>query len=329
LRQPHSDVAVARVLAATELAGAAQLVRIGDAAQADKDPYLEFLRERAGKVIYRAPYAGNAGDSLIQFATTRILSDLAIRTTVDAKKADVILIPGGNPSMWPESGSELWRRLSAQNPRAELVVGPAGFNASYPDWERLVNDPASRVSGLFARDPMSLAALRAAGLRTGITFALSHDPALYLRDSEWIAAHRDAATTDYDLAAFRDDHETNLGYDSLWRSARSLLPKRVHLALMRRRAATVRARKIALARRTPGDTAPLPFVCTDVSQQRFELFVETIRAARNVHTDRLHVMLLAAMLGKKVFAYPTAYAKLEGVYSHSIARWTDVTLVRM
>jgi exopolysaccharide biosynthesis predicted pyruvyltransferase EpsI len=209
------------------------------------------------------------------------------------------------------------------------VVGPAGFHAGYPDWVRLVNDPALRVSGLFARDPHSFAALRSAGLRTGIAFALSHDPALYLRDSEWIAAHRQAATAEYDLAAFRDDHETNLGYDALWRSARALLPKRAQTALMRRRAATVRARKIDLGRRTPTESAPLPLVCRDVSQQRFELFVETVRAARNVHTDRLHVMLLAVMLRKKVFAYPTGYAKLESVYGHSLARWAEVTLVSM
>jgi exopolysaccharide biosynthesis predicted pyruvyltransferase EpsI len=315
--------------AATEVAGLAPAVRIGEVPGIAENAYLKFLRERDGKVFYRAPYPGNAGDSLIQFATARILGDLGIRTTVDARKADVILIPGGNPTMWPEVGPQLWRRLSESNERAELVVGPAGFRAGYADWVRVVNDPQSRVSGLFARDPDSFGSLRAAGLRTGVTFALSHDPALYLRESEWLAAHRKAATAEYDLAAFRDDHETNLGYAWLWRGAGSRLPRRLQDSLMRKRAASVRTRKVALARRTPNAGVVVPWVCEDVSRHRFELFVEAVRAARNVHTDRLHVMLLAAMLGKKVFAYPTGHAKLEGVYGHSLVGWADVTLVAM
>jgi exopolysaccharide biosynthesis predicted pyruvyltransferase EpsI len=64
----------------------------------------------------------------------------------------------------------------------------------------------------------------------------------------------------------------------------------------------------------------LPLLCADVSKLRFEVFVETIRAAHEVHTDRLHVMLFAAMLGKKVYAYPTSHGKLEGVYRHSRRR---------
>ena len=328
LRQPQAEAPVSRMLAETEPA-VAPVVRSGEVARTSEDPYFAFLRERAGKLFYRAPYLGNAGDSLIQFATATILRDLGIRTTVDPRRADVILFPGGNPTMWPDAGPELWRRLSARNRNAELVVGPAGFHAGYADWVRVVNDPLSRFSGLFARDPASFAALGGVVLHNGITFALSHDPALYLRDSEWIAAHLEAATTEYDLATFRDDHETNLGYDALWRRARSLLPRRVHVALMRRRAGNVRARKNELARRTPNEKEPMPLVCMDVSQQRFEFFVESIRAARNVHTDRLHVMLMAVMLRKKVFAYPTSYAKLEGVYGHSVAPWADVTLVSM
>jgi exopolysaccharide biosynthesis predicted pyruvyltransferase EpsI len=71
----------------------------------------------------------------------------------------------------------------------------------------------------------------------------------------------------------------------------------------------------------------VPMLARDVSRQRFEVFAETIRAARVVHTDRLHILLLAAMLGKKVFAYTTSHAKLEGVYRHSLAAWADVTIV--
>jgi hypothetical protein len=36
-------------------------------------------------------------------------------------------------------------------------------------------------------------------------------------------------------------------------------------------------------------------------------------------------MILAGLLGKKVFAYGTAYRKLETVYDHSMQNWADVS----
>jgi exopolysaccharide biosynthesis predicted pyruvyltransferase EpsI len=55
--------------------------------------------------------------------------------------------------------------------------------------------------------------------------------------------------------------------------------------------------------------------------------MEIVRSAAEVHTDRLHCMLLAAMLGKPTFAYPTAYTKLEAVYAHSVRQWAHVQFV--
>ena len=62
----------------------------------------------------------------------------------------------------------------------------------------------------------------------------------------------------------------------------------------------------------------------DASKQDVEKFAPTIGHARKIYTDRLHVMLLAAMLGKPVVAYPTSHRKLEIVYQHSLAGWAQV-----
>jgi exopolysaccharide biosynthesis predicted pyruvyltransferase EpsI len=292
-----------------------------------QDPYLEFLRARADRVFYRMPYPGNAGDSLIQYATDRILHDLRVRTTVDPQHADVILVPGGNPTMWPGIGSERWQLLWTRHADAEFVVGPAGFRNGYTDWQRILNEAGTQVSGLFARDPDSFRTLSNAGVRPEVVVALSHDPALYLRDTEWLAAHRRATTEEYDLVALRDDHETNLSHPEFLLLLRSLLPWRVYNWVVRRSAGAVRSRKLRLVRTL--EHGSLPLLENDVSRQRFEVFVEVIRAARVVHTDRLHVMLLATMLGKKVFAYPTAHGKLEAVFHHSLAGWADVKFVTM
>ncbi len=295
---------------------------------APEDPYLVFLRERAGKTLHVVTYPGNAGDALIQFATQKILADLRIRVTNDPVDADVILVPGGNPTLWPSIGPERWQAMWARYGHAEFVVGPSGFRDGYSDWARIVNEPKSTVSGLFARDPEGLRCLQRAGLRSGITYGLAYDPALYLRTSDWLAAHRRAASEAYDLAAFRNDHETNLPYPQAWRLVSSILPARFHRGVIRALASPVRRRKTQIAGARSAATG-VPLMCNDVAHEPFEAFVETVRAARTVHTDRLHTMLLAAMLGKKVFAYPTSHLKLESVYEYALKGWADVTFVSM
>ena len=71
----------------------------------------------------------------------------------------------------------------------------------------------------------------------------------------------------------------------------------------------------------------LPHKIIDASALDFESFVETIRCASEVHTDRLHCMLLAVMLGKPTYAYPTSYGKLETIYKHSLKSLASVTLI--
>jgi exopolysaccharide biosynthesis predicted pyruvyltransferase EpsI len=237
----------------------------------------------------------------------------------------VILVPGGNPTLWPTTGVQRWKELWRRYPRAEFVVGPAGFRPGRLDWARAINSQGQRVTGMFARDPESFEALRSAALRPDIVISLSHDPALYLRESDWVRAHRAAACEDYDLVAFRNDHEAKLPFGNLVLALRPVLPNRLHRQLVWWLAAGVRRRRIAHLLRSADPVVPM--LARDVSRQRFEVFAETIRAARVVHTDRLHILLLAAMLGKKVFAYTTSHAKLEGVHRHSLAAWADVTIV--
>lgn len=290
-----------------------------------QNPYMDFLRARANKIFYRMPYPGNAGDSLIQFATQTLLTDLGIRTTVNPAEAEVILVPGGNPTMWPSIGPLRWQELWRRYPQAEFLVGPAGFRSGYSDWAAVVNSDGRMVSGLFARDPASHRNLLEADLRVDIVRELAHDPALYLRHSGWMEAHRKAATEEFELAAFRDDHETNIPYSEALRRLRRVIPGRIYARIVRRGAQAVRKHKLQVAKRLTSEQGTL--IDNDVSRQRFEVFVEVIRAARSVHTDRLHVMLLAAMLGKKIFAYQTTHGKLEGVYHHSLQNWADVTMV--
>lgn len=289
----------------------------------DKDPYVGFLSSRRDQLFHLKAYPGNSGDALIRMGTETLLSRLGIRRTVDPRKADVILYPGGNPTMWV-GNLEVWKDCWSDFPKTDFVVGPATFQPSKVDWASLIRDSSATVVALFARDPDSHRVLKGANLPPSILIGLGHDPALQLQGSEWLSEHRAAATEEYDLASFRQDHESAIGISGLSRlfeAKRLPLAWRLKARRQRRWLSARVARVEALRDRT------LPLKVQDASLLDFESFVECVRRCRELHTDRLHAMLLAALLGKRVCAYPTAYGKLEGVYHHSLRSWADVRLV--
>jgi exopolysaccharide biosynthesis predicted pyruvyltransferase EpsI len=290
------------------------------------DPYSRFLSARKDKVFYLKPYAGNAGDSLIVLGTRALLSDLGIRESMDPGSADVLVMPGGNPAMWPNLHVSLWRDIWREFPEKEFVVGPSGFRGNNSDWSDPVRREGRSVTGIFARDPQSYVELDRAALSSEITIGLSHDPALYLRQSSWIETHREAATEEYTLVSFRDDIEGSKGSTGTVELLRKVLPFRIYNQLSKIEASFSKSRKIKLASRAAGNGSPI--VIREASKQTLDLFLETVRRSKEVHTDRLHVSLLAAMLGKKVFAYHAAHDKLLNVYNHSLKEWADVSFIQ-
>lgn len=289
------------------------------------DPYVNFLISRKEKVLYLKPYAGNAGDSLIRRGMQTMLSELSIQESVDPRKADVLVMPGGNAAMWPSVHVPLWRELWRRFPDKEFVIGPSGFRGGYFDWADLIRHEGLPVTGVFTRDPISYETLKSADLPSRITIGLSHDPALRLHQSEWLRVHREAVTAEYTLISFRDDQEGNIRYTNLLGALRKYLPARIYNRVSRIESSLVKGRKIKVA--SQNADKHLPFLIREASKQSLEMFLETVRCAKEVHTDRLHVLLLAAMLGKKVFAYQAIYDKLENVYNHSLKDWADVTFV--
>lgn len=286
------------------------------------DPYIQFLTSRKNKVIYMKPWDGNSGDVLIWMGTNKLLADLEIKTTVNPKESDVVLIPGGNQTMWQENVN-IWKEVWSKYPEKEFVVGPATFQFDYTDWFREIVNSGVTVGGLFARDRNSYTNLLSCKLNKHIVLGLSHDPALYLRDSNLIRRHKEAVSEEFILAAFRNDHEAFVSGSSNSKWLVKLLPKRLKHRIIRKRKSQNRSQKIyeAAKRCTPD----IPLKVCDTSTLLLERFFEIVRSAKEVHTDRLHCLLLAIMLGKQVFAYPTSYGKLESVYEHSLKTWADVT----
>ncbi|OHB67425.1 MAG: hypothetical protein A2Y76_03860 [Planctomycetes bacterium RBG_13_60_9] len=271
------------------------------------------------------PWDGNSGDDLIWLGTEYLLDSLHLSRTLDPRAADVILIPGGNQTMWWPN-IDVWKEVWSRWPDKDFVVGPTTIYLGITNWDQDVRQSHARVRAIFARDPESYAILQTCGFDGDITTGLSHDPAVFLRDSELIRAHKEAATNDFVLATFRDDWEgTRPLRERLGRWA-DLVPSCVQRRMDRHRRKKSRESKIAHVARRTRCTRPLR-TC-DVSNYPFPYFLEMVRSAAEVHTDRLHCMLLAVMLGKPTFAYPTTYRKLEAVYEHSVKDWAHVEFVR-
>lgn len=288
------------------------------------DPFVRFLVDNSQRVFYMKPYNGNSGDALIWLGTKHLLADLRIPRTLDPKAADIILMPGGNQTMW-QLNIDIWKEVWSKYPDKDFAAGPSTVQLGVTSWLDDVKRSNARVAAIFARDPQSYTNLQKCGLDADIRIGLSHDPAIYLNGSQWMRDHREAATEDFVLAAFRGDHEGARGLAGLrgtW--AERLLP-RLCTRIDRRWRERSRRQKLAQAARHRRSAKPLK-VC-DASRYSFEYFVEIVRSAAEVHTDRLHCMLLAVMLGKTTFAYPTTYGKLEAVYAHSLKSWAQVEFV--
>lgn len=262
---------------------------------------------------------------MIRKGTIKLFSDLGIKTTDDASKAEVILYPGGCPTMWPVVMKEISETLEKLD-KTELIIGPATFQFGYTDWAGLFTRFAPRIAGLFARDKKSFANIQATRLGNNIKTGLSHDPSLYLRNSQWLEEQKKAAKNEYVLTALRRDHEMKAGVgEKMFKPFESILPEKIFNKIIRWSRKRSKRQKIRTAKKLSGSNLPVKDV--DVWNLDFDGYLETICHAKEIHTDRLHVMVFGAMLGKPVFAYETSYGKLEGVYEQSLKSWANVIFV--
>lgn len=285
------------------------------------DPYLRFLELRKGSRFFMKSWLGNSGDLLIWQATEAILSDLGIELVLDPAAADYILVAGGNQTMWEENVA-VWRESSRRFPGAKLIIGPGTVKSGYSSWLEFVKSPESTVEAIFTRDPASHRLLEECGLGPAVTIGLSHDPVFYRLGTPWLEAQRSGCAEDHIVVAFRKDYEGKGLFDGLFGGRKSHRGGAVARKLRKAGVKLSREMRIRAVRRKYAGQA---IVVRDVSRMLLPCFLETLRAARLVHTDRLHVMIMAAMLGKPVHAHGTGYGKLEAVYDHSMMEWARVT----
>lgn len=307
----------------------------------------EFLQQYAEVGIYHPPLAdetgrlvGNNGDRLILAGTQRIYKDLGVKLVDRPEDAGLIVI-GGNGGMIETFKviPGIFRRYCQEYPNTPLCVLPSSF---YYPTRPLAEDIGQRSAPvvLFCRERISYDhLLHDHGLPEFCSVELDHDHAFELAGTE-LVTRLSRAEPKHVLMVERGDIEhpfksvIHVGSVGRWRKVipeRLKTPLRSIVGRARGRKRTAFSTKCeTLLREFYPEYFDWPRVVRDSSDNRvvdFEQFCMDIAEAAVVFTTRLHVGILAALLGKPTFLFEGSYHKIRGVYEFSLASYSNVRLI--
>lgn len=292
-----------------------------DGARADLDA---FLRRYAGRTVYLVQNPGNAGDSVIGAAGYQRLDRAGVRVVEPSWKGfdpagKIVFYPGGGNLI--HEGTHSHRLLSAWHARAaELVILPHTLTGV----DSLLASFGANVT-VVCREAVSYAYARGARgrhrtlLSDDLAFGLDVS-ALMARRLGWVplAMGPHYAWSKLTNTAAHPGLGQVLG---AWRAAARLHEVRTQGGPVLRcfrtdgesRGGRLPEGNADISRLFAFGTTPRP-VCEWVAQ----LFVRAMEPFEEIHTDRLHVGITAALLGKRVRLSPNNYFKVRAIWEFSM-----------
>jgi exopolysaccharide biosynthesis predicted pyruvyltransferase EpsI len=281
------------------------------------DAFESFLADHKDDRIFTITPGGNHGDTLIHMGMVKKLEELGCefqclnleeaykrRVVLGAKYLvniaawrlgvdrgfDLIDVPGDADLILFDGGgymNDIWYGLVLlkqvlKRHRLPIAVGPQSYWFEATDFMSLFAD--DRPVTLFCREPYSRDLLSVKPRPPQVEVLMSKDTALYL-DQRYLDSLAVPSEETYDLVCFRRDKET-------------IIPRETK-------------REIIEQTQNP--------MVDDISKKGLlRDFVSTVANARRIHTDRLHVAILAHILGKEATLYDNRYHKNRGVYEYSM-----------
>lgn len=299
---------------------------------------------------------GNNGDELLMKVFWHILAQTGVNTVKDIRAADVLFVPPSGSLLEMYKYPDLLRQYSGNNLRAPMIIFPSSANFPTRDPSFIFEKRSSAVTWIL-REEYSFAHLRDQWgeqlAAVGCDLVLDHD--VVASHSDFVRQLFGQVKHGQPLVGARKDVERNStspGSDAPARPviSRSLttlktaLTHRVSTALPYGRFYTGLVRFIraeaqkeagaALIERLPEDIRPKfrsgGVMHRDVSsrhQVTFNQYLRTIANAGSVATDRLHIALPAAILGKDVWLVEGGYHKATGVVNRSASAVPNLRLV--
>ena len=198
---------------------------------------------------------------------------------------DAIVMNGGAylSNIWKGYGAlSAIAPIAKRNPNAAIIFAPQSFVANGSErFEEMVTSLGREVH-IFCREMPSYSLLKSLQFPRSVRLGLSPDAALYTSQADFNAQSENR----YVLVAPRLDRESIVKWDlrKMWK----FWPR-----------SSVRF----------GDVNLLP---------NFPTFIASVAHASRVFTDRLHVSILASILGKETYLLPNSYHKNRGVFDFSL-----------
>lgn len=290
--------------------------------------------------VYFDPMWGNHGDRLIVMGSEVALATAGIRRVPDVREADRIVINGAGYRSEGEWLAHM-ARLVGQADGVPVMIMPATFEDPAGILSLLDHHAGSSI--IYFREQTSYRMARDIGVRAHMDLRLDHDMAFRLRESEYLVGLHDVARSETVLIVERTDGESVSGSRALsfgpsW--LKTWVPESLKLKIKREvRQASARSSgpkkgfavaSIGLLGRIQSGHADLPIVAGDISRIdfcTFDQFGAYVANAAVVLTTRLHVGILAALLGKETYLVPGVYHKMAAVYEYSLADMPGVHLL--
>lgn len=277
------------------------------------------LADSEANVYYFVP-AGNAGDALIHLGFHQLARSVGLRytcvTSPNQVPDDSLVVFGGGGGLaieWAPGGGETASPSAANIGRLmrstrRLIIMPQSLNG-YRD---LIAEMDHRVT-LFLRERPSyeLANQWAVG---GASILLDHDTAFHLDANAFLS--------NYGGLRWRKPRDTkDLLREALYALVTARSAVRSEVAAFRadpERLNTERSRSRLFDLSLIASFGHSTLVSSEYTSYRF---LKLISRYRHVRTDRLHIAIGAALLGKAVTLYDNSYHKCRGVFEFSLSNY--------
>ena len=303
---------------------------------------LTKLNAIRGLKFYFEPLGGNNGDKLIELGALRVFEVIGLKEVKKIEEAEVIVINGsGDLSYHPVSKPiEETRQATLLRKFSQVPIILLPSSCTPANAQRLASIVQGRQAPtiLFARDAYSFSSLKELATPK-IEVLLDHDMAFGLAGSNWLESWKDSPVNNDLLVVERFDAEGATALPMVYKTPqflRSLVPRKIKTLIKKKSLGTIHANTpfieeaaIKVKEYFPG-SGYQKIKAADISlpqNHSFEEFCSDIAAASVVVSTRLHVCVLAALLGKQVVAVQfEGGVKLAGVFENSLRKFPDTKL---
>lgn len=272
--------------------------------------FLLGIKDTKGTIYYR-PNGGNAGDALINLGFYELANSINLNYTIfearhlsGLSEADIVLVAGGG-TIVPE-----WRSTTdflnvLLTKRCRVVILPQSIR----DADEVMKK-TRKGDVVFLREKYSYDYCKSLGIDAEVY--LDDDTALYV-DVNKIKASRVKILT----SRFYRLRNIIRIFLLLYHKIRSFFIKDISAIRVDSESANKNSNKIY------NDLSLVAaFGSSTVDDDYFQakVFLNLIDSYNNITTDRLHVLIAAFLLGKKVYVKNNSYYKILGVYQNSLSK---------